>query len=49
MDARGHTGYLTFAYKFVPSVPLQGGEEDGEEEEVGEGAEGGGDAEQAQG
>lgn len=30
MDARGHTGYLTFAYKFVPAVPIAGQEPDSE-------------------
>jgi hypothetical protein len=39
MDARGHTGYLTFAYKFVPAVPLAGQEEGGDESSEGEGEE----------
>jgi tRNA (adenine57-N1/adenine58-N1)-methyltransferase len=39
MDARGHTGYLTFAFKFVPAVPLAGQDEQEEQEESSEGDE----------
>lgn len=39
MDARGHTGYLTFAYKFVSAVPIAGGQEADSEEGGGAGEE----------
>jgi hypothetical protein len=48
MEARGHTGYLTFAHKFVAALPLGAGsgesDDGGADDDAGDGGDGGDDS-----